>query len=114
VREMKVGPSEPPCGGGFKPPCAALAEDRRRERHGKGAHDASGGDQEDGAQLRGDPGSLLKCRNSLDDIKTGTRQGCPGISPAVTRLLAGWCPACRRREPGLLLSYGTWEGVLRY
>ena len=36
-----------PTGAGAKPPCAALAEDRRGERQGKGAHDASGGDQED-------------------------------------------------------------------
>jgi NAD(P)-dependent dehydrogenase (short-subunit alcohol dehydrogenase family) len=36
--------------GGCKPPHAALAEDRRGERCGKGARDASGGDREDGAQ----------------------------------------------------------------
>src|SRR6476619_597121 len=36
-----------PAGGGFKPPSAALAEDCRGERDGKGAHEASGGDQED-------------------------------------------------------------------
>ena len=45
--------------GGGKPPHAALAEDRRGERCGKGrrgercgkgARDASGGDREDGAQ----------------------------------------------------------------
>ncbi len=36
-----------PTGAGVKPPCAALAEDRRGERQGKGAQDASGGDQED-------------------------------------------------------------------
>ena len=36
-----------PSGGGVKPPCAALAEDRRGERQGEGALDASGGDQED-------------------------------------------------------------------
>ena len=48
---MKVWPfGAAPAGGGFKPPCAALAEDRRGERYGKGAHDVSGGDQEDGAQ----------------------------------------------------------------
>src|SRR6185295_12721681 len=33
---------------------------------------------------------------------------------AETRLLARWCPACRRREPGLRLSRGTWEGWPRY
>src|SRR6266508_6005622 len=51
VREMKeLALRSRPAGGGFKPPPAALAEDRRGERGGKGAHDASGGDQEDGAQ----------------------------------------------------------------
>jgi hypothetical protein len=39
-----------PAEGGGKPPHAALAEDRRGERCGKGARDASGGDREDGAQ----------------------------------------------------------------
>ena len=28
--------------------------------------------------------------------------------------MAGWCLACRRREPDLLLSHGTWEDVSRY
>src|ERR1700741_4561054 len=45
-----VAPRSRPAGGGFKPPHAALAEDRRGERCGKGAHDASGGDRKDGAQ----------------------------------------------------------------
>ena len=37
-----------PTGAGAKPPCAALAEDRRGERQGKRRHSmASGGDQED-------------------------------------------------------------------
>jgi hypothetical protein len=35
-----------PSGGGVKPPHAALAEDRRGERWGDGARDASGGDRE--------------------------------------------------------------------
>ena len=39
-----------PAVGGFKPPHAALAEDRRGERCGKGARDASGRDRKDGAQ----------------------------------------------------------------
>ena len=50
----------------------------------------------------------------LGDIKTGANQECPGRSPAGGRLLAGRCPACRRREPDLLLSHGTWEGMARY
>ena len=40
-----------PSGAGVKPPCAALAEDRRGERQGKGARDASGGDREDVPEL---------------------------------------------------------------
>jgi hypothetical protein len=33
-----------------------------------------------------------------------------GMSLAGARLLARWCPVCRRREPGLRLLHGTWEG----
>jgi hypothetical protein len=36
------------------------------------------------------------------------------MSLAGARLLARRCPACRRREPGLRLLHGTWEGVPRY
>jgi len=36
------------------------------------------------------------------------------MSLADTRVLARRCPACRRREPGLLLPHGTWEGWPRY
>src|SRR5664279_2529309 len=42
-----------------------------------------------------------------------SKPGCqcdPGMSLAGARLLARWCPACRRRESGLRLPYGTWEG----
>ncbi len=35
-----------PVGGGIKPPSAALAEDCRGEREGKGVREASGRDQE--------------------------------------------------------------------
>ena len=54
--------------------------------------------------------SLLTCRNS----KTTSEPGCfgdSGMSLADIRLLARWCPACRRREPGLRRSRGTGEGV---
>ena len=74
-----------PAGGGSKPPCAALAEDRRGERHGKGAGDASGGDQEDGAQSRR-LRSLVKCRyQNRSDVETGAYVGCFGMSPAGAR-----------------------------
>ncbi len=86
LREMKVGPlRNRPMAGGSKPPRAALAEDRRGERRGKGAGDASGGDQEDGAQSRRSR-SPLRCRyRNRSDIKTGAFVGCPGISPAGAR-----------------------------
>src|SRR6266496_3036011 len=38
----------------------------------------------------------------------------PGMSLAGARLLARWCPACRWRESGLRLLWGTWEGMRRY
>src|SRR3954447_12379961 len=50
VREMedRRPSSVGPAGAGAKPPCAALAEDRRGERQGNGsALTGSGGDQED-------------------------------------------------------------------
>jgi hypothetical protein len=59
-------------GGGFKPPAAALAEDRRGERAGKGAVNASGGDRGDGAQLsRVVWESLLTRRNCEVTSKPG-------------------------------------------
>lgn len=49
----------------------------------------------------------------LDDIKTGVSslsRDEPGGCPLMVR----WCPAWRRREPGLRLLYGTGEGRFRY
>jgi hypothetical protein len=40
--------------------------------------------------------------------------GCPRTSLVGARRLARWCPAWRRREPGLRLSRGTWEGLSRH
>ncbi len=51
--------------------------------------------------------SLSRRRNRGSDIV-------PGMSLAGARVLARWCPACRRREPGLRLRHGTWEGRCRY
>ena len=42
-----------------------------------------------------------------DDIETGGPPIIPGMSLAEARLLARWCPASRRREPGLRLLHGT-------
>lgn len=58
--------------------------------------------------------SLLKCRNLFQVAsKLGRARGLR-TSLAETRLLARRCPACRRREPSLRLSRGTWEGWPRY
>src|SRR6266487_349384 len=67
VQEMKVVALwRRPAGGGVKPPRAALAEDRRGERRGKGARDASGGDREGERERTADDVS-----RSRDDIETG-------------------------------------------
>src|SRR6266536_5618381 len=98
-----------PAGGGFKPPHAALAEDRRGERCGNGAPEASGGDREDERERIAVEVSLVR--------KVASKPGCQcrsGMSLAGARFLARWCPACRRREPGLLLTHRTWEGASRY
>ncbi len=100
--------------GGCKPPHAALAEDRRGERCGKGARDASGGDREDGAQspflgIAGDV-SLLNQVTSEPGRSRAARDESGGVSVFPARR----CPACRRREPGLRLLQGTWEGTPRY
>jgi hypothetical protein len=103
-----------PAGGGFKPPSAALAEDCCGERDGKGAQDASGGDQEDVA-LNAPVAGFAVDASLLD--KEASKPGVtfwPGMSLADTRLLARWCPAWRRREPGLRLSCGTWESAPRH
>src|SRR6266540_3149845 len=80
---------------------------------GKGALDASGGDRGRRSAAPDLWGSLLTRRYRLGDIRTGYSFR-PGISLAGVRLLARRCPAWRRREPDLLLPYGTWEGMPRY
>ena len=72
-----------PMGDGLKPPHAALAEDRRGERCGKGAPEVSGGGQGDDC--------WLTCRELKDDIRTGLGSrirdesgGCPCIGQAVS------------------------------
>src|SRR5664280_2198411 len=88
-------------GDGFKPPHAALAEDRRGERCGKGAHDASGGGEGDDRCVR------------VESIEATSEPGYSkgsGRSLAGAHLLARRCPAQRRRDPRLRLSQGTWEG----
>jgi hypothetical protein len=58
--------------------------------------------------------SLLKCRNWFEMASELGRVRGSRMSLADTRLLARRCPACRRREPDLRLSRGTWEGRPRY
>ena len=49
----------------------------------------------------------MKCRKRIGGIETEGPLLTLGISLAGARVLARWCPAQRRREPGLLLSHGT-------
>src|SRR6266704_4810184 len=85
-----------PAGGGSKPPYAAWAEDRRRERYAKGAHDASGGGREDDHR-----GSI---ETDSDDVETGVLLFAPGQArrvpadwPGGVRCRGGVSPACRSR-----------------
>jgi hypothetical protein len=57
---------------------------------------------------------LSKCRNQIRRHRNWGAWGCSRTSLAGARLLARRCPAWRRREPGLRLSRGTWEGGRRY
>jgi hypothetical protein len=57
---------------------------------------------------------LSRCRNQTRRHQNQGAWGCPGMSLAGARVLARWCPAWRRRESGLRLSRGTWEGGRRY
>jgi hypothetical protein len=94
--------------GGCKPPHAALAEDRRGERCGKGARDASGGDREDGAQssfsgiaadvsLLNQVASKPGCSRSARD-ESG---GCPLVWPGGVRRIGDVSPVCCScTEPG--------------
>ena len=53
---------------------------------------------------------LSKCRNQTRRHQNWGAWGCSRTSLAGARVLARRCPAWRRREPGLRLSRGTWEG----
>jgi hypothetical protein len=57
---------------------------------------------------------LSKCRNQIRWHRNWGAWGCFRTSLAGARLLARRCPAWRRREPGLRLLRGTWEGGRRY
>jgi hypothetical protein len=57
---------------------------------------------------------LSRCRNQIRRHRNWGAWGCSRTSLAGARVLARWCPAWRRREPGLRLSRGTWEGGCRH
>jgi hypothetical protein len=97
-----------PAGGDVKPPQAALAEDRRGERWGKGAVMRQVGT---GKASVSEP--LTTCRNKQLTSEPDRLNG-SGMSLAGARLLARRCPAWRRRESGLRLLHGTWEGGCRH
>ena len=97
-----------PTGAGAKPPDAALAEDRRGERSGKGAVViASGGDQEDVPEAlgRGDPvgRALLRRRNSETASKPGVLASPSG---SAWRIPVCW-PGGARRRGGVILVCGS-------
>ena len=52
---------------------------------------------------------LMTCRKAELTSKPG-HSSSPGMNLAGARWLARRCPAWRRREPGLRLLHGTWEG----
>src|SRR3954451_6733299 len=109
-RPSSVGPA----GVGARPPCAALAEDRRGERQGNGpALTGSGGEQEDVPEAPGRGPRWfwrgVRC-GSVDSCKWRRNRGLVWPAGGVWRLpvlLARRCPAWRRREPGLRLLHGT-------
>jgi len=97
-----------PTGAGAKPPDAALAEDRRGERSGKGAVViASGGDQEDVPEAlgRGDlvGRALLRRRNSEMASKPGVLASPSG---SAWRIPVCW-PGGARRRGGVILVCGS-------
>jgi hypothetical protein len=80
-----------PVGGGVKPPRAALAEDRRGERRGKGSVRAV----RCGTRKTNESEPLMKCREVGNDIETGVSMqsrdeagGCPPIGQSVSGMQA--------------------------
>jgi hypothetical protein len=98
-----------PSGDGVKPPDAALAEDRRGERSGEGAVDASGGDQEDVPEAPGPgfSGWVFAVEASLAKLRWHQKRGVWLFS----RDELGGCPddwpGGARREGGVSLVCGS-------
>ena len=77
-----------PVGGGVKPPRAALAEDRRGERRGKGSVRAVRW----GFRKTNASEPLMKCRDLGTDIKTGVSMRFrdePGGGPRIGQAVSG-------------------------
>ena len=88
-----LAPRDRSMGDDRKPPRAALVEDRRGERRGKGVLEASGGDRGDDRRLR--------CRDLKDGIRTGLRSRArdgvwrvPMYWPGGVRHRGGVNPVC--------------------
>jgi hypothetical protein len=90
-----------PVGAGAKPPGAALAEDRRGERQGKGVLEASGRDQEDAPEHLADrPGAAVEA--SLVGTYGAKTEGKHPSSGRAWREPADW-PGGARRTGGMSL-----------
>ena len=102
VQEMKVWPFAAALAeGGCKPPHAALAEDRRGERCGKGARDASGRDREDGAQssfsgIAADVSLLNQVASEPGGSRSARDEsgGCPCFWPGGVRYVGDVSSVC--------------------
>ena len=75
-------------GAGVKPPCAALAEDRRGERQGKGAaRSCQVGTKKTFQSIRGcASGVVVEALLILGGVETGGLCPAPGMSLAVIRV----------------------------
>src|SRR6516162_8610909 len=84
-------------GRGVKPPTAALAEDRCRERVGKGAHDASGGDREgERKRIAADVSKLVSggIRTGVSTRLQDESGGDPVYWPGGARHIGDASPVC--------------------
>jgi hypothetical protein len=99
-----------PSGDGVKPPDAALAEDRRGERSGEGAVDASGGDQEDVPEsVRSEESRGWACavEASLAKLRWHQKRGVWLFSRDEPGGCPDYWPGGARREGGVILVCGS-------
>ena len=104
-----VGPPASAFGVGAKPPDAALVEDCRGERSGKGALDASGGDREDVPEALGSgfPGGACAVEASLAKLKWHQKRGVWLFSRDEPGGCPDYWPGGARREGGVSLVCGS-------